>query len=294
MKIASTEIAIPANYVLIKPDSPEEEFHSKGKATFKTGKVDLEHVGSHYSIRGQVFGIPEKLTYNLPSILVQRIQQPVTLTVDQTAFYFRSNLAEITHQKNTSVLCDVDIEVATGDIVFFNYLEHYNCYAEGRWVMTTDEGELLLMRYDQLICCHADTRGSKLTMLNGFVLVEPITIESLFGTNVYKKAGLWISSRKQDIEIMKRKTNLGFIRFSGKPSRSYIELPEHKDGDREMKEGEIVLYNPRITPALEYGLHKHHFGGLRLVKMKRRDIFCIFPEEFNTDLKNLPNDYKMN
>lgn len=293
MKVATTEIHIPANYVLVLPDGPEETFHKDGKESFQTGKVHLENTGSHYSIRGKVYAVPEKLNFNLPSMKLHRILQPVTLDINQTAFYFRSNLAEITHQKNTSVLCDVDMEVKVGDIVFFNYLEHYNAYAEGRWV-ETELGEMMLMRYDELICCHTDTKGAALSMLNGFVLVEPISVESVFGTNVYKKAGLYISSRKQDIEVLKRKTNMGFVRHWGNPSREYIELPDHKDGDHAFAEGDLVLYNPKIAPALEYGLHKHYFGGKTLVKMKRRDIFCIFPQSFKEDIRQLVNDYKMN
>jgi len=223
----------------------------------------------------------------------QAIQQPFGLSPDEISFYFRSNVVEMTHQKMTSVLFDTDMIVEVGDIVFFSYIEHYNCYQDGRWV-ETDKGDMMLMQYDQLICCHPDFRGAVPRMLNGYCLIEPISIESVFGTNLYKKAGIYISNRKQDIEVLKRKTMLGYVRHFGEPNRAYIEMSDINDGLFDFEVGDIVMYNPKFAPTLEYGLHKAHFGGNELVKIHRRHIYCQFNESFKKDVKSLVKDFNSN
>lgn len=293
MKVKAADIVIPHNFVLVQPDAEFETFQHKGKTSFATGRVDLEHVASHYSIRGKVYAVPERLLFNLASMRKNMIVPPTGLSGEEIAFYFRSNLAEIHYQKRSSVLFDTDMDLNVGDIVFFNYQEHYNCYMEGRWV-ETEIGDMMLMCYDNLICSHADIKKAEPLMLNGHILVEPISIESVFGTNVYKKAGIYISNRKQDIEVVKRKINLGYVRYFGKPCKAYIDMPDNKDGDHMFQEGDIIAYNPKVTPSLEYGLHKSHFGGKDLVKMKRRDVFCIFPAEFKKDLTTLVKDFNSN
>lgn len=284
MKINHKLISIPRNYVLVLPDCEFERFQLNGADSLSVGKANLENAAAHYSIRGKVFAVPDELVFNLDRIRANRIPVAPMLDFEQTMFYFKSYQVETEGYKNGSVLYDVPMEVRTSDIVYFNYQEHYNCYDHGRWVDTVEHGEMLLIKYDQLICCHTESEPDKIIMLNGYVFVEPIGVETLFGQNVFKRAGLYVAKSKGQEFDFQKKLNIGYVRLSGRHSKGFINLPDNVEGPYEFAPNQIVMYNPRVAPPVEFSLHKSHFEGKHLVKLWRRDIFAILPVDITNDL----------
>lgn len=284
MKIDHSLITIPRNYVLVLPDHEFTHFHLNGRESLAAGKVSLENVAEHYSIRGKVFAVPNELVFNLTQIKNNKIPVAPMLDFEQTMFYFKSQQMETEGYKQGSVAFDVPMQVSPGDTVYFNYQEHYNCYDHGRWVDTVEHGEMLLMKYDQLICCHPAKDPNNLTMLNGYLFVEPIGIETLFGKNVFERAGIVIAKLKGQEMDFKKKLNIGWMRAWGTPVRNYIDFPDNNDGDYPFTDGQVVMYSPRVAPTLEFSLHKTHFDGKHLVKLRRRDLFAILPLDLTEGL----------
>lgn len=281
MKISIHDIKIPYNLVLILPDKEFTSFHLNGKESLPAGKVDLENVAEHYSVRGQVFGVPEELVFSLDRIQAIHVPDTFGMRQEETVFYLKSQMTEAKNYKDGSVAYDVGMDVRVGDIAYFNYQEHYNCYEEGRYVDTIEHGEMLLIKYDQLICAETEYEG--LVMLNGILLIEPISLESTFGKNIFSKAGFDIVNLKSKEDDIKKKLNIGFVRAWGRPVRKYMDFPENKDGNYNFQDGQIVMYNPKVAPPLEYQLHNTMFEGKTLLKLRRRYIFAILPMDIASE-----------
>lgn len=278
-----TKIKIPRNYVLILPDTAFENFHLYGKESISAGKVDLENTAAHYSIKGKVFAVPDELVFNLDRIRTNRIPEAPTLDFEQTMFYFKSSQVETEGYKQGSVLFDVSMDVRVGDIAYFNYQEHYNCYDHGRYV-ETELGDMFLIKYDQLTCCHPEGRPDEITMLNGMMFVEPIDTAGTFGDNIIKRAGFDVATKEGQETDFKKKLTIGRVRLSGRHCRAYIDQPDNVEGPYDFAPGQIVMYNPKVAPTLEFSLHKTMFEGKNLVKLRRRNIFAILPVDIEQGL----------
>lgn len=294
MTIDYKKIQIPRNYVLVFPEKEYTNFHIDGRESLPAGKVHLENEAEHYSIRGKVFGIPEELVFNLDRIRANKIPEANGLDFEQTMFYFKTHQVETEGYKQGSVAFDVPMQVSVGDTVYFNYQEHYNAYDHGRW-MVTDLGDMFLMKYDQLLCCHPDGNPAAVKMLNGLVLVEPISVEAIFGANVIRRKGFEIAKKVGTEMDFKKKMNVGYVRHWGTAVKDYIDLPDNRDQPYEFTQGQIVLYNPRVAPALEFSLHKTLFAGMHLVKLRRRNIFAIMaPDVSEGDVMELVTTINLN
>lgn len=283
MKIDYRKISIPRNYVLVLPDHEFKNFHRDGKESLSAGKVSLENVAEHYSIRGVVYQVPDELVFNLPQIRRNKIPEAPTLNFEQTMFYFKSNQVETEGYKKGSILFDTTMDVRMGDVVYFNYQEHYNCYDHGRWV-ETELGDMFLIKYDQLICCHPEFDPSDITMLNGLLFVEPIGVETIFGQNIIERLGFDIAKKEGQEMDFKKKMNIGHVRVWGRHCRGYIDQSDLTEEAYNFTAGQLVIYNPKVAPALEFSLHKTLFGGMNLVKMRRRNIFAILPAATSNEL----------
>lgn len=281
MKISINDIKIPYNLVLILPDKEFTSFHLNGKEALPAGKVDLENVAEHYSVRGQVFGVPEELVFSLDRIQAIHVPDTFGMRPEETVFYLKSQQMEAKNYKDGSVAYDVTMDVRVGDIAYFNYQEHYNCYEEGRYVDTIEHGEMLLIKYDQLLCVQNDDYG--LVMLNGILLIEPISLESTFGKNIFSKAGFDIVNLKSKEDDIKKKLNIGFVRAWGRHVKTYMDFSEQNEGPYDFQDGQIVMYNPKVAPPLEYQLHNTMFEGKTLLKLRRRYIFAILPMDIASE-----------
>lgn len=294
MKVKLSQIAIPYNYVLVLPDPDFKTFQVDTHDTLLVGEKDAETAASHFSIRGKVFGLPQKLVFSLHQIRINKIPAAPNLTSDAMMFYFRSQMVENMGYKKGSVLYDVPMEVKLHDIVYFNYQEQYSCYEEARIVDTVEYGVMLLMKYDQLVCCHPEYDEAAITMLNGYLLVEPIKIETVFGSHIYEKAGILLADQTTDQKRIVKKTSIGILAHSGCHVKQFLEDSDNNEGDFDFAGGEIIVYNPKVAPPLMYALHKATLEGKELVKIRRKDIFCILPSEWSAELAGLASQLHLN
>lgn len=283
MKVDYKKITIPRNYVLVLPDHDFENFHIDGKESISAGKVDLENVAAHYSIKGKVFAVPQEIVFNLDRIRANRIPDAPELDFEQTMFYFKTHQVETEGYKQGSVLFDVTMDVRLNDTVYFNYQEHYNCYDHGRYV-ETEMGDMFLIKYDQLICCHPEDKPAEITMLNGMMFIEPIDVKGEFGDNVIRRAGFDLPTKEGQEGDFKKKLTIGRVRLFGRHCKAYIDQPDNVEGPYDFAPGQIVMYNPKVAPTLEFSLHKTMFEGKNLVKLRRRNIFAILPVDIENGL----------
>lgn len=294
MKVSFTQIEIPQNYVLVLADKEFDKFQHNGKDLLDIAPPSVEDSASHYSVRGKVFAVPNCLMFNLAKIQANKIPAPYGLSMQEVLFYFKSKFVENNDYKTSSTLFDVPMEVCTGDIVYFNYQEHYRCYTQATYVDTIEHGEMMLMRYDSLIAKHPEDAPADITMLNGYVLVEPITGSEVFGSNLYEKNGILIPNMREAVAITKKKKNVGYVRFWGSHCKGYLDFSDKQEAAHEFTDGDIIVYNPKKAPSLEFTMHQKHFGGKQLVKIQRRDIFCVLPDRFKKELESVILDVHLN
>lgn len=294
MKLKPSQIHIPSNYVLILPDPDFTNFHFAGhESTLQVGNKDAETLASHYSVRGKVYAVPDKLVFSLAQIKKNLVPEAPMLSNEEMFFYFKSNMVLNKGYKAGSVLFDVPMEVETGDVAYFNYQEHYSCYEQARWI-ETELGEMLLIKYDNLICCHPEANPSAVRMLNGYLLVEVISTTSVFGKRTYEKAGIVMNDSKDDTKRVTKKKSIGYITHFGSHVRNYLENSENNEGAHDFTGGELIVYNPKVAPPLQFNLHQSAFEGMELVKIHRKDIFCILPDEWKSELRELASSIHLN
>lgn len=283
MKLSIDQIDIPYNYVLVLADKSFDRFQQDGEDTLATGSVNMENTAEHYSVRGKVFAVPKELSFRLEEMQANRVPQAFGMGMEEMAFYFRSYMMQNLYLKHSSVLYKTEMEVKVGNVVFFNYQEHYNCYQLGRWVDTVEHGEMLLIKYDELICTHSEDSPEELTMLNGLVLIEPVTPKIVNNNSHHRKGRIVVTDMKHENAKPKKKMSVGRVVCAGSPCEKYFEFPEREDGHQGLNQGEVVLYNAKLAPPLEFSLHRTQFDGREVVKLRRRDIFCTFPSGIDTD-----------
>lgn len=247
---------IPYNYVLIKPDQNFKSYQYKGEDTGLVTALDEISAGQRMSVRGTIIKLPERLKYGGEEMKRER---------DKFA-NDNSSIQVIKEVKESSMLYDVTIEPSVGDIVFFNYMEHYECYQNGRFI-ETEEGDLLLMRYDNLVASHKLNNIKSIQPLNGFILIEPEALNE-------PKKGL----NTMRLEKLKHKVNkIGAARVlkTGKLCKGYMEDLSAPKDTNEFKEGQNILYKPSGAHLLEWGLHQVLFKGRRVMAVHRKSILMI-------------------
>lgn len=267
--IDPTKLIIPINYVLIKPDSVLETYQVAGKETgiiapqFKYDKgKSYSDLDKHVSVCGEVFSIPERLVYNGDKI--RNIQLGSDWQMD------RSLRKTVDHLRETTVQFDVDIDVKVGDKVYFDYLAYKSCLSSGR-IIQTDQGHMLLIKYDMLILA---IRKESVIMLNGYLLVEndiePVDKEDgVVGTLL--DSGIFIPQTKKKAPKARKQAKATIIHSGGKVKR-YLDFVNVVDGDG--INGDAIIYDPRHAKDLEFGLHQI-FSDKKLKRIQRKDIFLV-------------------
>jgi len=246
----------PFNLLLIRPDENFRTYQVKGKNTNIATALDGESAGQRLSVRGTVIKLPERLYYSGPQLMHER----------KNFANDRSSVNVIQSLKDPSMVYDTPIEVQVGDIVFFSYLEHYECYIEGRFIEQEDH-DLLLIKYDSLICCHKLNNLKTLKPLNGMILIEPL------GEEEKKSTIETVTLNKYRDKI--HKLAFASVILTGKKCNGYLEdLSAPKDTD-EVKQGQIVMYKPHGAHIVEWGLHQVLFKGRRIMGLHRKNILMI-------------------
>lgn len=265
-----TKVRIPINYVLVLPDAHHEFYHDKKgeEMNIQVGKSLMVDVADeddlmgrleetvitnaqHYSVRGKVYAVPDKL--NFPKKEIKRLREN-----------FGNNDADMKRLGEVVSNClewEVDMEVSVGDEVIFDYLAHIGCYEDGRWV-ETELGDMFLMRYDELnMVIRPD--GNR-EMLNGWMLIsrEEKPKKSESGLDLY---------HKDEDDITKKE--FAKVLVPGKPVKSYKQDFDLVDDPYDFREGQRILYKPGGTRPLEWVLHQTLYPGKKALLIHRKDIF---------------------
>lgn len=264
-----SRLRIPNNLVLVLPD-PDFKTYKNSSLIVSDSP---EHQAQHFSIRGRVFGLPEKLIFNGDVIKNFKINSSADF----------DSLRKIRDLKQESMLYDVEMEIEVGDMVYFQYTEHYAAYKNQRFV-ETELGDMLMMDYDAMICCHPLHQPEKLRMLNGFILVEPlkkpIVIEE--GIEMIKGLGgvfLPVMNDKQRY-IRSKRQQVGTVLMTGKKCSGYLDFPEAAP-DTEIEIGDTIVYNPAYGLRLEPEYHNGVLLHKKVYRMHRKDLVVKF--EFNNE-----------
>lgn len=247
---------IPHNYVLVRPDKEFRSYQFNGKETGISTATEAQSAGQRLSVRGTIVKLPNRLIFNGIQILKER----------RNFANNRSSVNIIQALVSSSVLFDVAIEPSEGDIVFFSYLQHYDCYDHGRYI-ETPEGDLLLMKYDSLICSHKLNNIKSLKMLNGLVMIEPYKIQEA------KLPIEVVSMEKYKNKVQK----IGYanVLATGKLCNGYLEDLNGPKDTNQIKVGQKIIFKPLGAHLLEWGLHQVLFKGRKVMAIHRKNILMI-------------------
>lgn len=268
-----SKVVIPANYLLVLPDKNHEFYHDKdgnetdlmvGTSFVKDMAEDddlndrpqerVDTLAQHYSVRGKVYAIPQKLRFLRKEI--DRFKG--TLSHD--------DLPKLTQAMEASVEYDTDIEVEVGDEVIFDYLAHIGCYDEGRWI-ETELGDMFLIRYDE-IHMRIDSDGNK-HPINGWMVITREEMKEQL------ESGLYTPPINQEKITSKA---FGYVIHQGKPLRGTKERLYEPDDTYDFKEGQRILYRPGGSRPLEWVLHQTLYPNKKALLIHRKDVF--YAEEY--------------
>lgn len=242
------EVAIPFNYVLIKPDKEFSSYQIDGVETgIKTG-LEIDSAGQRLSVCGTVVSVPQTLIFNREKLDKLKLN----FTNDKFA------ISQLTHLKSSSMLFDVPIELNVGDRVYFSYLEHYSTYESNRYIEQHDGQDLLFVSYDSL---YVRVRDGEVYPLNGYVLFEkeqePIDDSGL----------IVLENKKQDKDLA-----VGVAISTGCLCNRYLDYPEDLEDKDEIKTKDKFLYKTYRANLLEWNLHRTLFLNKYVYLLHRKDI----------------------
>lgn len=292
----STQIKIPANYVLLKPDPEFKYYHLGGKQTeIEVSHRDIDHA-HHVSISGTVIQVPQALVFNGPIIQERELDFFEVLTKfmnseeGEALPVHPDDMAEYGDLKRESVAYDVPIEVKPGDRVFFTYSSHYRASDIGGTVFTEDHGPLILVKYDSLIL--GQVPHGNIKPINGFLIVEPLLADPELVNNIIPvvkqtKDGPVFVQAVGNKWLATRRWSLGVVKHAARPSNGYLDfLPAGADTD-DIKVGDVIIYNKLLSVAFESHYHQHLFNGNRVVRLHRKDVYG----KFNMPVKRVRAEY---
>ena len=226
-----SKVHIPYNYVLVKELRKNDELLLRsGHKLYLDTSYEKE---KHASVYGLVVKVPEKLYFDKES------------------------------HSTKSVYYDVDIELKSGDIGFFNYMCVQNCIDNNAFLLD-GEDVYFFIKYDLFICAK---RGDDVIPVNGFVIVEALENENI---KRLEAIGLVAPDGNQDSE------RRGIVKYIGSPVRNYFYENEGTCDTNEIKQGNTVLFGINDSIALEYDIHRILSQGRQWYKMRRNDILGIF------------------
>lgn len=230
---------ITANYVLVLPD---ENFSERNGLKI----ADSFEPAKHYSVRGKVVEVPNRLVYGGDFLKKNKIGRNLSLG-PMTDIYQKLFL--------DSLEWDTDMELSVGDDVFFKYNMHMLCY-DHNLIVRRNGRDHYLIRYDYLYMANESK------MLNGWVLVEPVkwTDEELVTENGTRR-----------ITKKTNKLGVGIVKCVGSKNRDYLNYDK---ADADVSVGDKIFFRHSKSVPIEYKFHKtFEFGNC--FRMQRKDILFI-------------------
>lgn len=282
------------NYVLVKPDEDFETYQIKGKElgliapSFKyegTGENQkrISVKERNVAVTGTVYQVPKLLQFNLDQIKALKSRYTTHKVIGgQLRMVNLPIQFEIDQLTKSSVQFNVPMEVVVGDKVNFSYMAHKQALEQGL-VIDTEFGEMYLMKYDMLYMTVGENNEPK-KMLNGWVLVEPDEIEVLNENGkefVATSTEIVLLAPKSKLRKSK-KNQLGTVKNAGTLCKGYLQQPDKSDGTNKIKNGDKLLYDPRMATKLEYETHQIYSDKIHHL-VQRKDVWLIFDRDFDLD-----------
>jgi len=265
-------LKIKTNYVLIKPEKDIEEL--KSGLLIKAGQEDKQRQlanteARHYNITGEVLVVPQSLVF--------RGEQVSSLRKDTGGKFGDDNIKLLHTLVNGSMEYKTEIEIEEGDKVWFDYLCHINAVTENRIIEVEGYGECILVEYSRLFI--RERAGIK-QPLNGWIFIRKLEGERKLSENfvISNTADLTLRNQAEVVQV-------------GTPIEQYLSLKYTDHFFKDIKSGDKVIYNEKLSTPLEYSLHETE-GLEKLYKIKRTDIKAIILDngyaldaKENTDFK---------
>lgn len=258
-KISLANFSIPFNYLLIKPDPDFEFIEVDPKSGFEVNNepvkiwigYNTETHARHFGITGKVLAVPDTLVFNKQKIDDYKKQiGSVRMVSDQIA---------VAALMGASQEIDVDMEVETGDKVWFSYLCQLNAVLEQLLIDTEEHGMCFLVKYEDLYCFERDKEK---TLVNGWVWIQRAKKEEKTASGI----------ELQLDEKNKYQNGRAMIVKAGKPVKAYM------DGTKEdpiaFHGGEQVVYNSHAGHPIEYSMHRK-LHEEEVYSIRRRHIYAI-------------------
>ena len=166
---------------------------------------------------------------------------------------------------------DTEIEVQEGDEVYFTWMALDDAIRKGTYFTCKGKSKAE-MQSGYVPCSYADLtlaiRDKDIIMLNGYVLVEPLTKEE------FEEKFLQVKTSELVIGMIRRQSMPGWGRVvaCGTPNRGYQNIMYNDDSD--VSQGDIVLFKKESDIAVQYDMHADLLGKKKLYKIQRRHLMA--------------------
>ena len=164
-----------------------------------------------------------------------------------------------------------DIEIKPGDEVYFTWMALDDALRKRTYF--TCKGKVKAeMQSGYVPCSYSDltlaVRGKEIIMLNGYVLVEPLTKEE------FEEKFLQVKTSELIIDMIRRQNMPGWGRViaCGTPNKEYQNIVYSDNVD--VIPGDIVLFKKESDVAVQYDMHADLLGRKKLFKIQRRHLMA--------------------
>lgn len=149
---------------------------------------------------------------------------------------------------------EVDMELRTGDIVYFHFNTLLVSEKDQRFIIKDNE-KLYFIPYNSIYCAK---RRDDVVMINGWVLVEPKEeqVKTILELPKYLR-------NKESMQV-------GTVKYIGNHVRKYFNYPGVEDS-LEINKGDVVFFDSEDSIPMEYDTH-NTLG--KLYRMQRKDILA--------------------
>ena len=244
------------NLILVKPEKDHDTYQLNGRETGIINSLAVGTAGQRMNVYGTVLSVCEGLRFT--GKLIDRARKNLSGGEVQTA---------VDLLKRQSVLYDVPMELKEGDKIMYFYKNQIDAFKEAKVLYDTDaEVPVMLMKYDNI---RAIVRGDdELYPLNANVFIRPIQLK----TDKKTIGGIQLLEKKHMGMDVKKAISYGIIVEVGCRCDGYLEFPQY-GGDPllELRTGDIVMYDGRMSRNLEFELHQTMATPRKIIH--RKDIY---------------------
>jgi hypothetical protein len=254
-----------ANYVILEPIVKPDEIQYKSISLY----LDTSFERTKYMpVVCRVVAICKNLVYDVRKVYKTNI------AYDEVKKEYVRESEWVPKFPNT-MPWDVRKQVKHDDIVFVNYYPLVRAFDanDPEVLIYSGDKTYFMLHYSDLYCVKNE---DDVTMLNGFILLEPLPEEEDRRVSELKKLGLWLPEKENE------RDRYAIIRYLGEPCMAYEDEKECGCDD------DYYQLNDTVMMAMEYNRRliqsEHHvnwFGKKNMMVSRRRNLIGIV--EFEKD-----------